>query len=140
MYITILNNLYSDSGGPSLEGAEFRMQHVKNGDPSEICFRGRNCMMCYLNERRWLHSGDIGYISNNYVYVTGRIKELLGTSDGENITPIPVENFIPKECSTLSQVIMCGDGCKYCSLLCTISCEIDQKYVPEIEYIINRMY
>ena len=52
-----------------------------------------------------LHSGDIGYVSNNSVF-SGRIKELLVTSGDENIAPIQVENFIRQECSALSQVII----------------------------------
>ena len=95
-------------------------------------------MIGYLNEpdktnkifdkNGLLHSGDIGYVSNNWVF-TGRIKELLVASGDENIAPIPVENFIRQECSAVSQVIMVGDGC----LLCTISCEIDEKYMPSSE-------
>ena len=57
-----------------------------------------------------------------------------------------------KTISALSQVIMRGDEHKYCinRLLFTISCELDEKYMPnselqarfkkKIEYIINRMY
>lgn len=100
---TRMNNLIGDSVGPPLEGCEFRIEHEDGRDPNghgEICFRGRNCCMGYLFEPEktaqlfdkngWLHSGDIGYIKNNCVYVTGRIKELLVTSGGENIAPIPV--------------------------------------------------
>lgn len=57
--------------------------------------------MGYLGEREktieafddegWLYSGDIGYIDKDgYVFITGRIKELLITAGGERLIP----NFI----------------------------------------------
>lgn len=41
----------------------------------------------------WLHSGDIGRIDEHgFVYITGRIKELLITAGGENVAPVPIED------------------------------------------------
>ncbi len=60
----------------------------------EICFSGPTLMLGYYNNqeasdeivkihedgRRWLHTGDIGYIDNNgVIYVTGRIKRIMPT-------------------------------------------------------------
>ena len=43
----------------------------------------------------WLHSGDIGKLDkNNFLTITGRIKEIIITAGGENIAPIPIEDKV----------------------------------------------
>lgn len=42
--------------------------------------------------RRWFHSGDIGYVTeDNFIYVTGRIKNVIVTQNGKNIYPEELE-------------------------------------------------
>ena len=40
----------------------------------------------------WLHTGDLGYVENNRVFITGRKKNLIILSNGENISPEELEN------------------------------------------------
>ncbi len=87
--------------GPAIRDTSVKIITTKNSREGEICMRGRNQFVGYLdNEEQtvktidsegFVHSGDLGYIDEEgFVYVTGRIKELLLTSGGENIAPVPI--------------------------------------------------
>jgi len=63
-----------------------------------VCGKGRNRFMGYLNNEKntietidaegYCHSGDIGYLdSKGNLTITGRLKELIITAGGENISP-----------------------------------------------------
>ena len=45
-----------------------------------------------LTEDGWLKTGDLGYVEGNRVYLTGRKKNLIILSNGENISPEELEN------------------------------------------------
>jgi long-chain acyl-CoA synthetase len=45
-----------------------------------------------LTEDGWLKTGDLGYVEGNLVYLTGRKKNLIILSNGENISPEELEN------------------------------------------------
>ena len=65
----------------------------------------------------WLHSGDKGCMGvNGMVKITGRYKDLIIGSGGENIAPVPIEDNIKKLCPAISNILMVGDKRKYASL------------------------
>lgn len=67
----------------------------------EICVSGPNVMEGYYqNEEQtrevmvedWYHTGDLGYIdSDGYLFITGRLKNLIILSNGENVSPELIE-------------------------------------------------
>ena len=85
--------------GRALRGAEVRIE--ENG---EVSVRGNNVMLGYYNRPEetaqimrggWLHTGDTGILHPKYgVKITGRIKEIIVTSNGKNINPVEIENSI----------------------------------------------
>lgn len=111
----------------------------------EICFRGRHIMMGYLanpdlgpehvkeiqdktaaaiDAEGWLHSGDKGCISTTgMVKITGRYKELIIGSGGENIAPVPIENDVKKIAGAISNIMMVGDKRKFNVALVTLKAE-----------------
>jgi len=127
------------SCGPTIPGTEIMIQHVKGRDPpgeGEVCFRGRHIMMGYLHQKEesaaaidefgYLHSGDVGRVDEHgMLYITGRIKELLVTSGGENIAPAPIENTLKKELPEISNCVLIGDKRKFNSMLICLRTEID---------------
>lgn len=87
-----------------------------------------------IDREKWVRSGDIGYIDKNgFVYVTGRIKELIITSGGENIPPIRIENIVKSECVAISNAFLVGDKRKHLAMLLTLKTRANSEGVPTDE-------
>ena len=85
--------------GRLLKGVELRIE-----ESGELCVKGPNVMLGYYNRPKetadiirdgWLYTGDTGIFHPKYgVKITGRIKEIIVTSNGKNINPAEIENQI----------------------------------------------
>ena len=128
------------SSGKKIPGTEILI----HDETTEICTRGRHVMMGYLNQvekteeaidkNGWLRSGDMGKVNNDgYLFITGRIKELIVTAGGENIPPILIEDNIKAELPIISNCMLVGDKMKYLVILLTIKCKMDPKGFPTNE-------
>lgn len=115
------------TSGRSLPGIECRI------DPytSELQYRGRHTMMGYLkmpketmntiDEEGWIHTGDQAKIdTDGFITITGRLKELIVTAGGENISPVPIENKILELCPILANCVVIGDKRKFLSCLVSL--------------------
>ena len=113
---------------------------IDNPDPEtgvgEILVKGRNVMIGYLNnevetrkaidENGWLHSGDLGRKDEHgFVYVTGRIKELIITAGGENIAPLVIEDAFKDLCPPCSNIMVIGDKQRFLCALITLKVNVD---------------
>lgn len=94
------------STGPPLRGVEIK---IDSPNPEtgigEILIKGPNVMQGYykapeitsevLTEDGWLHTGDLGKMDkDSYVYIKGRLKNVIIGPSGENIYPEEVESII----------------------------------------------
>jgi fatty-acyl-CoA synthase len=74
-------------------------QILPQGVQGELCFRGASVTKGYWQNPEataaafrdgWLHTGDLGYVLDDEVYVTGRLKDLI-ILNGRNLHPQEVE-------------------------------------------------
>ena len=107
----------------------------------EILIRGDFVFMGYLNQpaktaetvdpQGWLHTGDVGLIDNEgYVRVTDRMKDIIITAGGKNITPSEIENEL-KFSPYISDAVVVGDRRPYLTCLVMIDRENVEKFAQD---------
>jgi len=94
------------SVGPPLRNVEVKIVNPDDEGIGEIAIKGDNVMLGYYKNPEqtekvirdgWLYSGDLGKIDeDNYIYITGRAKDVIVTRGGKNVYPDVVENVINK--------------------------------------------
>ena len=92
---------------------------VRLSDKGEILVRGNNLMLGYLDDPKatrealadgWYHTGDIGYIDEDgFLFITGRIKNVIVLSNGENVSPEAIEKKL-SVCADIKEMIVLGEN------------------------------
>ncbi|KAL1270036.1 hypothetical protein QQF64_032325 [Cirrhinus molitorella] len=124
------------SCGKIIPGCKTKIFNPDADGNGEICFWGRHVFMGYLNmpdkteealdADGWLHSGDLGkHDQDDFLFITGRIKELIITAGGENIPPVPIEDAVKEAVPLISNAMLIGDKRKFLSMLLTIKCQVN---------------
>ena len=98
-------------------------KELPTGELGEIVVRGENVMKGYWKNPEstadtvrdgWLYTGDLGYMSEeNLLYVKGRFKSLLISSDGEKYSPEGIEEAFVEHLPTIDQVILYNNQSPY---------------------------
>jgi len=112
---------------------------VRIADNGEILVRGANVFAGYWNKPEktaedlrngWLHTGDVGEIRDGYIFITGRIKDIIITAGGKNVTPAAIESKL-KFSPYISDAVVIGDKRKYLTCLIMIDQENVEKYAQD---------
>lgn len=97
------NDFYCDkSVGSKLPNFDIKINKISDNKEGEICAKGECVMQGYWNapeltaeafdEAGYFKTGDVGYIDDDgFVYVTGRVKNMIVRSDGKNVYPEELE-------------------------------------------------
>lgn len=106
------------SVGQIVPDEEIRIDQPNEKGQGEIVVRGENVMMGYYNDpdstnevirNGWFHTGDMGYIDKNgFLFVSGRKKNLIILSNGENVSPEEIEQYVER-IPEVSEVVVYED-------------------------------
>jgi len=118
--VLTVNPLYRSrqgSAGKPLPGVELRLSHTDRDGIGEIIVRSPSLMLGYhrnpeATERvivdGWFHTGDLGWVdADGYLYITGRIKDVIVTGAGKNVYPTDLE-AIYRSLPTIRDIAVVG--------------------------------
>ena len=123
--------------GPAAPFNEVRL------DPQtgEILVKGPNVFKGYLNQPEktaetidaegWLHTGDVGTVDpDGFFRITDRMKDIIITAGGKNITPSELENEL-KFSPYVTDAVVIGDKRPYLTVIIMIDQENVEKYAQD---------
>ncbi|MBA3058063.1 MAG: long-chain fatty acid--CoA ligase [Gammaproteobacteria bacterium] len=125
--------------GPAAAFNEVRL------DPAtgEILVRGKNVFAGYLNlpektaetidKDGWLHTGDVGVMDlEGYFRITDRMKDIIITAGGKNVTPSELENDL-KFSPYITDAVVIGDKRPYLTVIIMIDQENVEKFAQDAD-------
>ena len=123
--------------GPACPYNEVRLDPATN----ELLIRGENVFMGYLNQPEktaetidadgWLHTGDVGtQDGDGYFRITDRMKDIIITAGGKNITPSELENEL-KFSPYITDAVVVGDKRAYLVAIVMIDLDNVEKFAQD---------
>jgi len=122
------------SVGEPLPGTQVRI-----ADNGEVLVQGGHVFAGYWRKPEktaedirdgWLHTGDVGRLEDGMLTITGRLKDIIITAGGKNITPAEIESRM-KFSPYISDAVVIGDKRKYLTCLIMIDQENVEKYAQD---------
>lgn len=131
----LANDVKFGTVGRPVPGSEIRIS-----EEGEILIRGPHVFMGYLHDPGktkqtivdgWLHTGDVGKLDEDgHLIITDRMKDIIITAGGKNITPSEIENQL-KFSPYITDAVVIGDRRKFLSALIMIDEENVMNYAQE---------
>lgn len=130
----VTDNVIGTVGQPA-SGSSIRIS-----DEGELQVKGPNVFRGYHNlpEKTaeaftadgWLRTGDLAEIDDEgHIVITGRIKDIIITAGGKNVSPIPLEEEIAK-CPIVEHCVVVGDQRPFIGALVTLDPESLALWLP----------
>jgi len=120
-------------------GQAFRDVEIKIAEDGEILVRGPGIFKGYFKDEvataealknGWFHTGDIGELSDGYLTITDRKKDIIITAGGKNITPQKIENSL-KSSVFINDAVVIGDRRPYLVALLVLDEETVGKWATD---------
>ena len=118
--VLTVNPLYQSrkgSCGKPVPGVELRLFHTDKDGVGEIIVRTPSLMKGYWQNPEatervvidgWFHTGDLGWVdADGYLYITGRIKDVIVTGAGKNVYPMDLE-AIYRAIPEIEEIVVVG--------------------------------
>ncbi len=123
------------SVGKAVHGIEIELS-----EQNEILIRSPGVIKGYWNnpektadtiQQGWLYTGDVGRIDEEgYIYIVDRMKDIIITAGGKNITPSEIENQL-KFSPYITDAVVVGEARPYLTCLVMIDHENVMQYAQE---------
>ena len=131
----IIGNSKLGTIGQAIPGSD-----IDISDEGEILIKSPGVFLGYFNQPektaetvvdRWLHSGDVGKKDDEgFVTITDRLKDIIITAGGKNISPSEIENQM-KFSPYITDAVVIGDKRKYLTCLVMIDQENVEKHAQD---------
>ena len=131
---------------PSSIGLPLHEVEIKIGENDELLARGPNVMMGYwrnekatreaINEDGWLHSGDQARIEGGFIWIIGRIKDILVLANGEKVPPADMESAISED-PLFNQTLIIGEHKPFLAALVVLDRKLWAKEAAHLGVTIN---
>ena len=82
---------------------------------------------CAFTRDGYLHTGDLGYMEKDHIYLIGRKKNLIILSNGENVSPEEIENLFADE-KLIREIVVYGENDKIVAQIFP-----EEQFAPESE-------
>ncbi|SHK07080.1 long-chain acyl-CoA synthetase [Marinobacter antarcticus] len=128
------DNVCLGSVGIAVAGLE-----VALGEQNEILMRGGTVFKGYYKNDEateatlregWLHTGDVGEWQEGQLRIVDRLKDIMITAGGKNLSPTEIENTI-KASPYIKECIVVGEARKYVSALIQVDFETAAKWAEQ---------
>ncbi len=112
-----------NSVGTPIIGEQIKISNPDENGEGEICVKGPNVMLGYykdpdasaaaFDEEGFFKTGDYGYLDEDgWIYITGRMKNLIIFSNGKNVYPEEIETEISRVRGVNEVVVYAGESKK----------------------------
>ena len=142
--ISVNRNFYKKDGSVGVPCKGVKVKIIDG----EICVKSDIVMKGYYKDHRatrsvikdgYFYTGDLGYIDEDgFIFITGRKKNLIILSNGENISPELLENALIKDKGVEEVVVYSKDNKIVAEIFPTEDYIADQEYFDELIYKYNQ--